>query len=595
MSDIATKSHSPALFAAPTSLFNRFMPASLSARATLAVVLLAAFANLTGAVTSWTYLIRETTEQRVVDADGKVRMATSVLRDIYSYITVDAEPNGRVLRFVSSKPVGDDVSTLLSGIAPVDAIAGVSQRTLSEAWMFVFDPKGNRYIGVATSAKTDANAVTLASDEPVLAAIGAGEVSSGFFELAGSRHFFAVIPVLSPDRQPLGAIIVSAGREAELMATQRSLIIQSALIFIATLLLSLFIAGFVFRRLFAPIPHLVGLTHRIAKAEVDMEIPYQNRSDEIGDLAHAIETHRSAIAADIDRSRLKEGEQSEKAARQSAIDMAIRSFKETVKTCLNDAQRSSVAVADTAALFSQAFSSWTVQTGEVMQASTVASQSVTSVAAAAEELSHVIVEIADRTAGSISIVGRSREIGQQSRMKAAALSVATEEIGQAVIMIKTIAEQTNLLALNATIEAARAGEAGRGFAVVASEVKALANQSAAATDGISRQVLAIQEATRAAILSTAEMEEVLDQIEAASTSVATAVKQQESATAEIAQSSALAASHADDIRGKMETIQSGVQDRSKLNRELGQISVQLNRAEQELTEAIESFLREVAA
>ena len=127
-------------------------------------------------------------------------------------------------------------------------------------------------------------------------------------------------------------------------------------------------------------------------------------------------------------------------------------------------------------------------------------------------------------------------------------------------LINGIAEQTNLLALNATIEAARAGEAGKGFAVVASEVKELAQETARATEDISRRVEAIQADTAGAVEAIGQISAVIGEINDFQATIAAAVEEQTATSNEMNRNVAEAAGGTRDITAAIGGLAAGTQE-----------------------------------
>jgi methyl-accepting chemotaxis protein len=173
------------------------------------------------------------------------------------------------------------------------------------------------------------------------------------------------------------------------------------------------------------------------------------------------------------------------------------------------------------------------QANVVATAAEEVTRNVQEVAAGTQETGAAIREIAQNAHEAARVAADAVGVAESTNQTVSKLGDSSAEIGNVVKVITSIAEQTNLLALNATIEAARAGEAGKGFAVVASEVKDLAQETAKATEDIARRVAAIQSDTESAVVAISEIGGIIARINDYQTTIAAAVEEQTATTSEM--------------------------------------------------------------
>jgi len=174
------------------------------------------------------------------------------------------------------------------------------------------------------------------------------------------------------------------------------------------------------------------------------------------------------------------------------------------------------------------------QAARVAAAAAQIKENVSSVATAAEEMSATVREIAGNASESARTARSARELAVGANRNIQALNVSSTAIGKVTKVITGIAQQTKLLALNATIKAARAGETGRDFAIVANEVKELAKKTARATDKISRLIDAMLADASKSVDGIGEILHVIELIDGLASATAASVEQQAATVRDIA-------------------------------------------------------------
>ena len=200
-----------------------------------------------------------------------------------------------------------------------------------------------------------------------------------------------------------------------------------------------------------------------------------------------------------------------------------------------------------AARMSESGDNLSCKAGTVATASEEMSSNMDSVAAASEEISTnmgivtdsasqmkvTLDDVTEKCSKAKKSSGRASVQVKTATDRVGKLENAAKEINKVTEAITDIAEQTNLLALNATIEAARAGEAGKGFAVVASEIKDLAVQTQKATKGIKERVVEIQTTTDDTTEEVGNIFEIILEVNTIIDTISTAMDEQSKITIEV--------------------------------------------------------------
>ena len=367
--------------------------------------------------------------------------------------------------------------------------------------------------------------------------------------------------------------------------------------------IAIVIGGIVVGALFAkPIQTLTQTMRRLTRADWSAEVTGTTRGDEIGSMARAVQKFKdSGMEAEKLRAAQetlraeREAEQQQQVERAKRIEDSVARFDASSGQIIGIVTAAATELEATAQAMASTSEKTTAQANTVAAAAEQTGHNVQTVASATEELSASFREINAQVSESSKIIGEAVAQAGATSEQVRILEISSGKIGEVVRLITDIAEQTNLLALNATIEAARAGEAGKGFAVVASEVKALAGQTAKATNEIRQQIAGIQSATRNSAEAIEAISKTIYRVNEISDIIAVAVEQQTEATGEISRSVAQASTGTSEVTQNISSVSRAAQETGAAASEVLSAAAELSRNGELLKTQVDTFLRDVRA
>lgn len=375
--------------------------------------------------------------------------------------------------------------------------------------------------------------------------------------------------------RPIGVVAIVMD-ETEIQSQTRSIMLQLGVVLVAILLVATIFALLIGRSITEPIRTAADAMKQIAEGDGDLTQRLDDsKHNEVGALAHAFNLFAAKVQNTVKMAQSLSGDV-ENASH--SLEQLTLNVKNNVKIQFEQSEQVATAAQQMSATIH-----------EVAENAENTASATNNAAHATEEGRIEVLNVAQQINTVAADIANTEEI-------IASLAGKANNIDNVLLVIQQIAEQTNLLALNAAIEAARAGEQGRGFAVVADEVRNLATRTHTSTLEISQIIEALKtesdnavQAMQGSINTTQAAVAVANQASQALDAIAQAVQVIDDMNAQIAAASTQQAQTSEDISTNIQKINEGLNHSNQNVEQISQASIELTGQSDRLKQIMAHF------